>query len=82
MPQQPEKPQQPQLPNDTRTQAIGSEELPYVNEVEAALARKPRLGALAADITTPAQRAKVIGWLSASFSSFWASGRTLPKSMR
>ena len=45
MPQQPEKPQQPQLPNDTRTQAIGSEELPYVNEVEAALARKPRLGA-------------------------------------
>ena len=36
MPQQPEKPQQPQLPNDTRTQAIGSEELPYVNEVEAA----------------------------------------------
>ena len=41
MPQQPEKPQQPQLPNDTRTQAIGSEELPYVNEVEAALARKP-----------------------------------------
>lgn len=37
MPQQPEKPQQPQLPNDTRTQAIGSEELPYVNEVEAAL---------------------------------------------
>ena len=44
MPQQPEKPQQPQLPNDTRTQAIGSEELPYVNEVEAALARKPRLG--------------------------------------
>ena len=46
MPQQPEKPQQPQLPNDTRTQAIGSEELPYVNEVEAALARKPRLGVL------------------------------------
>lgn len=45
MPQQPEKPQQPQLPNDTRSQAIGSEELPYVNEVEAALARKPRLGA-------------------------------------
>ena len=45
MPQQPEKPQQPQLLNDTRTQAIGSEELPYVNEVEAALARKPRLGA-------------------------------------
>ena len=45
MPQQPEKPQQPQLPNDTRNQAIGSEELPYVNEVEAALARKPRLGA-------------------------------------
>lgn len=45
MPQQSEKPQQPQLPNDTRTQAIGSEELPYVNEVEAALARKPRLGA-------------------------------------
>gem|GEM_PF-5915633 len=45
MPQQPEKPQQPQLPNDTRTQAIGSEELPYVNEVEAALARKPRTGA-------------------------------------
>ena len=39
MPQQPEKPQQPQLPNDTRSQAIGSEELPYVNEVEAALAR-------------------------------------------
>ena len=45
MPQQPEKPQQPQLPTDTRTQTIGSEELPYVNEVEAALARKPRLGA-------------------------------------
>lgn len=28
MPQQPEKPQQPQLPNDTRTQAIGSESSP------------------------------------------------------
>lgn len=45
MPQQPEKPQQPQLPNDTRNQAIGSEELPYVNEVEAALRAAPR-GAL------------------------------------
>lgn len=45
MPQQPEKPQQPQLPNDARAQSVGVEELPYVNEVEAALARKPRLGA-------------------------------------
>ena len=70
MPQQPEKPQQPQLPNDTRTQAIGSEELPYVNEVEAALARKPRLGA------------RFLSLAVGLFSSFWASGRTLPKSMR
>ena len=38
MPQQPEKPQQPQLPTGTRVQSVGSDELPYVNEVEAALA--------------------------------------------
>lgn len=70
MPQQSEKPQQPQLPNDTRTQAIGSEELPYVNEVEAALARKPRLGA------------RFLSLAVGLFSSFWGSGRILPKSTR
>ena len=37
-------PQQPQRPSDPRLRSIGSDEMPYVNEVEAALARKPRLG--------------------------------------
>lgn len=37
-------PQQPQRPGDPRLRSIGSDELPYVNEVEAALSRKPRLG--------------------------------------
>lgn len=44
MPQQPHPTQQPKIPQDNRLRSIGSEEMSYVNEVEAALARKPRLG--------------------------------------
>ncbi len=45
MPQQPEQVQRPQLPTDTSLRTVGSDELPYINEVEAALVRKPRFGA-------------------------------------
>lgn len=45
MSQQPELPNRPQLPTDSSLKSVGTDELPYINEVEAALARKPRFGA-------------------------------------
>ncbi len=44
MPQQIPDAQQHKIPGETSSLPVGTDELPYVNEVEAALARKPRLG--------------------------------------